>query len=153
MNEQEIRKIIQEEIKKAAQTAQYGVTRVPVHTHNNIDSPNLPPHSVTGFQNLPANQTPAASAGVLGVLAGQSVSGPPSDPLVISPSTIPTLLPQISVFPIPIIYGYGVGVHSAFNGGEAPNGTVLFFSNGLTLSGLWVKTPDGWYGFSPDSLI
>lgn len=38
-NDQTIRKIAQEEIRNASQNAQYGVKRVPYHTHNNIDSP------------------------------------------------------------------------------------------------------------------
>lgn len=143
MTPDQVRQIVQEEIKKAAQQAQYTVTRVPVHSHNSIDSPTLNPTAVQGFTPLPSNTTPTASAGVLGLLAGQTVGGPPNTNASFNP-------PSVVVYPIPIIYGYGVGVHSAFNGGEAPQGTVLFFENGLTLSKLFIKTANGWYGISPD---
>lgn len=54
------------------------------------------------------------------------------------------------ILPINIIYGFGPGVHGAFNGGNAEPGTMVFFENGLILSSLWIKTINGWYGISPD---
>lgn len=148
MDENKIRQIVKEEIKLAAQQAQYTVTRVPVHSHNSIDSPTLNPTSVQGFTPLPSNETPTASAGVLGLLAGQTVGGPPNTNASFNP-------PSVVVYPIPIIYGYGVGVHSAFNGGEAPQGTVLFFDNNgvKSLSFLYIKTLNGWAQITVNAFV
>jgi len=148
MDENTIRQIVRDEIAKNKQQSQYSVNRVPVHAHNGIDSPNLDPHSVNGFVGLPSNSTPAASAGVLGLLGQQTVNGPPDTNASFNP-------PTVVVYPIPIIYGFGVGDQSAFNGGEAPQGTVLFFdNNGVNLlSYLYIKTLDGWAQIAVTSFI
>lgn len=137
MDENTIRQIVREEIADAAQKAQYSVTRVPVHTHNNIDSANLSPYSITGFQALPGK-----GGGVLALAAGQTVSGPPSDNNILNP-------PLIMVFPMPVIYA--AGAFTSFNTGTAPNGTAIFFDTGSkTTSALWIKTLNGWYFITPD---
>lgn len=41
MNEQKVQQMIVAELDKRAQANQYGVNRVPVHIHNNIDSPQI----------------------------------------------------------------------------------------------------------------
>lgn len=42
MDDQEIIKLIREEIRNDKRDAQYGVSRVPFHVHNNLDSPPIP---------------------------------------------------------------------------------------------------------------
>ncbi len=54
--------------------------------------------------------------------------------------------------PIPIIRGFGVGGSSAFVGGDAPDGTMLLFTNGLTLSGLQIRSDGEWYTIAIDSI-
>lgn len=141
MDEQQIRKIIREEIASAAQQAQYSVTRVPVHTHNNIDAPNIAPHNIIGFQSLPGC---SEGDGIMCLSTGQSISGPPTDGSILNP-------PQIVVFPIPVMYS-GSGGAASFNGGDAPYGTVVLFdTGGAATTGLYVKTLNGWYFFSRTS--
>lgn len=135
MDENQVKKIVQDEIEKAAKKAQYGVTRVPVHTHNNIDSLNIPAKSVNGFATLPG-----PPGGVVALATGQTMSGPPTNGSTLAP-------PQVVVYPIPIIYGPGVGPGGIFSEGEAPDGTVLFFDSLSADRGLWVKTENGWVQF------
>lgn len=148
MDENKIREIVRDEIARNKQQSQYAVNRVPVHTHNGIDSPNLSPTSTQGFVPLPSNGTPVGSEGVLGLLGAQTVNGPPNTNASFNP-------PTVVVYPIPTIYGFGVGVNSAFNGGEAPQGTVLMFDNNgsATLSFLFIKTADGWARIKVDSFV
>ena len=153
MTEQEIRNIVRDEIQKNAQQSQYNVSKTTAHIHNGIDSPNLPPTSIQGFVSITGAGT-TANPGVIIAAVDQYVVGPPSHAIFFNPaSTTAPVMPTITVYPIPIIYGHGVGTASAFNGGEATPGTMLFFDNGLTLSALWVKTENGWYGISPDSVM
>lgn len=134
MDEQDVRRIVQEEIKKSQQTAQYGVTRVPIHTHNGIDSPNIAAASVIGVKVLPGAR---GSGGVADpeVLNTQVINNIPDTTASYNP-------PKITFIPTPIIYGFGVGVHSAFEGGTAPLGAMVFFENTATLSALWIQVED-----------
>lgn len=126
---------------------QYNVGKVPTHMHNGVDSLKIPATSVEQFQLLPATDGGVANPTVLGnqVITQGSTERGYGNLATVSQAVFP-------VFPIPIIYGNGVGVDSQFNGGDAPDGTVVFFDNGLTLSGLYIKTSNGWYGFTPDTL-
>lgn len=129
----------------------YNVATVPTHSHNGVDSVQIAPSGVLGFMAVPTQpNATGATGGVLSAinLGGQQVTQGPNDSNYTTQNTVPQ--PNITVFPVPIIYGNGVGVDSAFNGGAAPNGTMIFFENGLTLSALWIKTENGWYGISPD---
>ncbi len=55
-------------------------------------------------------------------------------------------------YPIPIIVGHGVGGAGAFAFGAAPNGTMLLFTNGATLSGLQIMFDGQWYRIAIDSI-
>lgn len=140
MDEQKIRKIIQEEITNYLTLKQFNISKIQGHEHNGSDVVKIPISSIS--ESIPITGT---EGGVFNktILDTQKVnieytSGIPN------PKTVYTL-------PVNIIYGNGVGVASAFNGGEAEPGTMVFFENGLTLSALWIKTINGWYGISPDS--
>ncbi len=136
-----VKKEIADAIAKYANDQKYAVTQVPVHTHNGIDSPKIDADDIPQFVPLPATPGGVVSPDVLDT---QTIND-----IVLGSQNPPT----IYVNPVPIIYGYGVGVHSAFNGGDAPNGSAVFFENGLSLSKLYIKTEYGWYGIPVDSVI
>lgn len=122
---------------------QYGVGNIPIHIHNNIDAPNIPPISVTGFLNLPATYGGVVAPTTLGnqiVTQGSSSRGFGRFQSV-GNATFP-------IYPIPIIYGNGGGVDSEFNGGQAPEGTVVFFNNGPASSGLYIRSGGSWFGIA-----
>jgi len=127
---------------------QYNVGKVPTHMHNGVDSLKIPATSVEQFQVLPATDGGVANPTVLGnqVITQGSTERGYGNLATVSQAVFP-------VFPIPVIYGNGVGVDSVFNYGDAPDGTMVFFDNGLTLSGLYIKTANGWYGFTPDTFV
>lgn len=100
MDENEVRQIVQEEIEKAAQQAQYGVSRVPVHTHNNIDSPNLNQPSITGFTALDGIAGGVANPDLLN---GQALVF--GDRVVGSKPNISYT--NIYNYALPVVYGYG----------------------------------------------
>lgn len=149
---------IQELVKKEARAqatavynelgTRYNVAKVPTHLHNGIDSVPIPATSVLGFMNLPATSGGVANATTLGnqvMTQGDAVNG-------YGNKATPNQA-VFSVYSIPIIYGNGVGLDGAFNGGDAPDGTVIMFDNGLTFATLCVKTGNGWYLFSPSAVI
>lgn len=154
MSPDQIKELVQTEARRIAlevysqKGTQYGNPQVPVHIHNGIDSPIVSAADIGGFLPLPATPGGVVSPGQLGnqvVVQGNS-SRSYGNFSTVSQAVFP-------IYPIPLIYGSGVGPDSAFDGGTAPLGTVLFFENGLTLSGLWVKTPVGWYRFAPFSVM
>lgn len=131
---------IQQGIEKYMSEKQYNISRIPNHTHTGTDVAKIPISSIE------------ESITLIGIKGGVI------DPAILNTQTLnrkytdPAGTAQkINVLPINIIYGNGVGIHSAFEGGEAESGTMIFFENGLTLSQLWIKTDNGWYGFSPDT--
>lgn len=100
MTDQEINNLIDQKIKDAAQAAQYGVTRVPVHTHNNIDSPNINQTSITGFTALDGIAGGVANSKLLNgqILAfGDRVTGN-------KPTSIYS---NVYNYALPVVYGYG----------------------------------------------
>lgn len=109
-DKQEIRQMIQQEIASSAQKAQYSVTRVPVHTHNNIDSPNVPPHSVIGFQTLTGTQGGVANPEVLNqqILAFGDVTNAGNPQYT-----------NLYQYPLPIIYGDGTTSSDTLTGNLA----------------------------------
>ena len=142
MDEQKIQNLIQQEIKSYMDRNQYSVSKIPNHYHNGSDSPKISTSSIVESMNITG-----IKGGVFdpAVLDTQKINKEYTSSLS-DPGTV-------SVLPMNIIYGYGVGVHSQFNGGDAPSGTMVFFENTLTNSGLWIKTDNGWYGISPDLTI
>ncbi len=51
----------------SANNVKYGVANTPLHMHNGIDSPRIPPTSIVGYETLPA--------GLRGVLAPAQLQG------------------------------------------------------------------------------
>lgn len=140
MNEDYIKKIAEQVFNEKLEATQYSFKSIPFHTHNQTDSPRIPPTSVLNFATLPANNGTVTS----GVLSTNSISV--SEP------------PYGVIYPTPVIRGVGVGVYSTFNGGDAPLGsTVAFMTPGLGVWELWVMLEDAsgvphWYGTSLTAL-
>lgn len=156
--------IIQNEARKIAEEVyatkgtQYNVANVPAHSHNGVDSNHLSLSSIDGVLTL------GAQPNILGEDGAMFCNLNLGNQVVTQGNTergfgVFGTVSQASFYtlPIPVIYGNGVGVDSAFNGGDAPDGTMVFFSNGLTLSGLWIKTQgvgnEGWYRIAPTSVL
>lgn len=137
----EIQAMVQKEARDIAEqvyqekAAQFGVPKVAVHIHNGVDSPMIPGSNIVEVK--PLNGIPE------GVLNAANLN-----------SQTYTFLgninyPVVPAFPLVEIQGYGVGVHSAFEGGDAPLGTMVLFTNGNTLSKLCIRSDastTGWFG-------
>lgn len=148
MNADEVRQIAQEVAEQVYQTygSRWGVNQTPAHYHTPADSNTIPPTSVDGFVPLPASTGGVVNASTLGnqiVTQGNSTRGYGKFTTV-SQATFP-------VYPLVIVNGNGVGVDSEFNGGDAPEGTLVFFNNGTTISGLWVRSDGQWFGVGQGS--
>lgn len=114
----------------------YGVSDTPLHKHNGIDAPTIPNSSLSDFLTLPANGNGVLSPDNLAgytytVNTGQ---GSPSNP------------PTVKVPQVPIIYGSAGGAFSDFLGGDAPEGSMIFFNNGAAISTLWIRSGGSWFG-------
>lgn len=145
MNEDQIRAIVRNEMDKNYSS---GSPDIPPHAHNGNDNLQIdigsllgvnPIRQMQGGQNFLANLTPAGS-----------------DTGVIHPAQY-LANPEIKILGmVPVIQGNGSGVQGAFNGGDAPIGTVVCFANG-NLSTLWVKVDTGasggWVGVVLDQSV
>ena len=134
MDENQIRNLVQQEVQ--SMMSRYGVAQVPFHTHNGIDSPQLP-------------QFQPASSGPSGVFSPKNIA--PQQVVNLNPTT-GIGNPNVQVMPVPIIYGAGGGVSSQFDGGDAPLGTIILFQNDPSVIQLWwrvystVAGAPRWYG-------
>lgn len=120
LTEARIREIIRQELASQQRDAQYGVSRVPVHTHNGLDSPAISAHDVTGFQTLPGTGQGVVSTSLLN---GQNYLGPP---------TTTTLNPS-RVVQYPLLVIYGSGTTSSDNLTATPSAGAT----SATLTGAW----------------
>lgn len=139
--------IIQLEARKQAEAVyaqkgtMFGVANVPTHAHNGIDSTQLSAQAISDF--VPLDSTgDGVSAQTSGILAVARAEGQRlnDQDAAFTPAT------GAYVKPIPIIYGHGVGVGSQFDGGLAPNGTLIIFSNQAIAQQLWWRAGDQWWG-------
>lgn len=132
---------------------QFIVPAIPDHHHNGTDSSTLGIEALDMFLPLPAtgDGNPNHAGVVNPALLGNQSVAQGSVLVGYGSNAVATNQSNKGVFttaPIPVIYGQGVGSSSAFNGGQAPIGTVVMFTNNgvLSLSGLYVKTIFGWLG-------
>lgn len=134
MDENRIRQIIQEELRRSTGPSRFGFQNVPYHIHNKVDSPNLPPPSIVGFNALPAGTT-----GVMGLNFNLGN-------VFTSPVTSNNAAYN---FPTTTLNSEGL---NGFGGGDAPVGTMLLFNNPTVLDGYWIfcnfsSQPGGdWHG-------
>lgn len=143
LTEEKIREIIRDEMRKNYMS---GNPRVDSHSHNGTDNLNIDPQDLIGFSPIPTSTTVYVneSTGIseYGFASPQQLVGGSAT----SPSQF-LHLSTIAQYPIPVVQGFGVGVSSAFNGGHAPDGTVVFFDN-VSASTLWVRSNGKWRGTS-----
>lgn len=152
MDENKIRQIVRDEINKS----QSGLPYVPPHLHDG--SSNLLINQQTlGFIPVPQhlNKTTfnytAESNGVRINNLEDPVYGFGS-PNILEPADATHVAqyvtnPFVFINPIPVVVGNGVGNQSAFNGGSAPDGTIVAFLTGsTTTSFLYVRFSGSWYG-------
>jgi hypothetical protein len=134
MDDSKLRQIIQQEIQTFMRNGQFNLTKIQQHEHNGTDTVNIPISSISS--SFPIQ---GSNGGVFDptILNGQKVN--------LEYTTLKKNPNTVYVLPVNIIYGFGVGVDSAFNGGVASPGTMVFLENS-TLSTLWINTINGWRG-------
>lgn len=134
MDENKINNLIQQGIQKYMATKQFDLSKILNHLHNGKDSNKLPISSIS-----PSIPITGTKGGVFdpAILDTQKINNQYITNIV-NPNTVFTL-------PVNVIYGFGVGIYSAFNGGTAEPGTMVFFEN-AGVSSLWVNTLNGWRG-------
>lgn len=142
MNEQDVRRIFKEMF-----DANYnsGSPKVAPHAHNGDDNFAVNPKDLIGFEPIPTSPAkylnPFTGGYEYGYGAPQQLA--PAD----SSSEAQYLLdPDLATYQIPIVVGNGVGTQSAFEGGYAKDGTLVYFANGTVLNGLYVRFDGQWYG-------
>ncbi len=144
LTEQEIRDIVQDEMMKNYTS---GNPFVPPHEHNGTDGLNILPINIEGWTPIPASPQK-----YLNTLTGGQEFGFGSPQQLIGSSS--TNGPQYvnndntCIYPLPVIVGNGRisgQPQGDFNGGAAPDGTILFFSNGVT-GELHVRFDGRWFG-------
>lgn len=138
MDEQKINQLIQQGIETYMRNKQFNYSKIQNHEHNGSDTPKIPISSIN--ESIPITGTVGGVFDSV-ILDTQKVNNEYTTDKK-NPSTVYEL-------PVNVIYGYGVGVHSGFNGGDALPGTMVFFDNS-TNSRLWIKTVNGWYGIPYD---
>lgn len=151
LTEEQIRKIVREEMNKNYFS---GNPQVPPHSHNGTDSLNVNPVDLVGWTAIPISpQTylnPAQNEYSNVLQSGKYEYGFGSNNQLLSDTGgLPQYLSNstIAIYPIPVVNGYGVGNAGAFNGGYAPEGTLVFFNN-VSLSCLYIRINGAWRGVS-----
>lgn len=146
----DLRKIVQEEIVNYMRQKQFTYSKIPAHEHTGVDSPKIRVPSLDESKILDGQSggiiSEALNSGQFIVQGDAQIDNTGSSPVLKVAQQ-----PKFFTIPIPIIYGHGVGDAGSFSGGEAPNGTMVFFEN-ASFSTLCIKTENGWYQFSPDVL-
>ncbi len=120
-----------------------GNPRTDPHSHNGTDNLQINPMDLIGFTPVPTSTQKYLNktTGLMeyGFGSAQQLAG--GSPTFLGQSI---LNPEIAVYPIPMITGAGTGSASAFEGGYAPEGTLVYFFNSPTTSGLYIRILDTW---------
>ncbi len=148
LTEEQVRAIVREEMRANYMS---GSPDIPPHEHNGTDNFNIQVNTLEGWTPIPVTSSqflnqetveyefgfgsPAVLAGGDGSHASQSLHNT-----------------KIYQYPIPIVQGNGVGTQSAFEGGYAPDGTLVFFDN-ATISHLYIRSNGVWRGVNFDAVI
>lgn len=148
---EEVRQIVREEMQKNYMS---GSPDVPPHSHNGTDGLNIEPTNIQGY-----SAQPSSTQMFLNDNTGLFELGFAS-PSQLEPGNTAGHMaqfiqnPTAIIAPIPVVVGNGVGVQGAFNGGYAPDGTVVLFETGThTTTHLYVRSRGVWYGFLSDSQL
>ena len=138
MDEARIKILIDQGIQAYMNNKQFNYSKIPNHEHNGVDTVKVPISSIK--ESIPIT---GSTGGVFNqaILGNQTINR-----IYNSNTSNPS-----SVYSLPsnVIYGFGVGVDSAFNGGLAEEGTMVVFSNGA-FSTLWFMLDGTWRGVSLD---
>lgn len=140
LTEQEVRDIVRDEMQKNYMS---GSPNIPPHSHNGTDGLNIAPVDLIGFSPIPSSfqkfQNPDGSSEYGYGSPAKLVSGDGTHfaQYINDQNT--------AVYPIPIVVGNGVGVQGAFEGGYAPEGTMVLFA-GIAQPILYIRFDGGWYG-------
>lgn len=137
MNEEQIRRIVKEEMAKNYSS---GSPEVPPHQHNGIDNLQVSAVDIKGFEPTPSGnnsyQNRFMSYRALG-FANLKVLKNPSFELE---ENIPVILSNN------VILDNTSGLAGGFQGGYAPEGTIVFFQTPLTFYQLWARIGGAWRG-------
>lgn len=143
LTEQEIRAIVKEEMKNNYMA---GSPCVPPHSHNDTDNLAVRPVDLVGWSSIPVSTqkylNEATGLMEYGFGSPQMLAG--GDSSHVSQFVNDT---NIAMYPIPVVVGNGVGAQSAFEGGWAPEGTLVFFLNG-SISYLYIRVDGMWRGIN-----
>lgn len=125
MTDSQIRALVQQEVQQAVAQlkttlTQFGAAKSPIHYHNNVDLPNLPPTSLSNVQVLSAQPN--------NVLSEVSVTNIPG---------------SVAVFPVPVLQG------GATPAGIAPEGTLVLANPGLGVIELFARAYGTWTNIGP----
>ena len=150
LTEQEIRAIVKDEMRKNYMS---GSPDVPPHSHNGTDGLNVDPIDLNGFTPIPVTGktyintitgkyeygfgTPSNKSGV--GTSGGLIGGTPGFPSQYIANT------NIIQYPIPIVVGNAGTAQTQFNGGYAPEGTLVYFA-GSANKGLYIRFDGGLEG-------
>lgn len=141
LTEQEIRAIVKDEIQKNYKA---GSPMIPPHSHNDTDNLAINPVDLVGWSAIPVSTQKYLneSTGLTeyGFGSPQILAG--GDSAHISQFVNNT---STAMYQIPVVVGNGVGAQSAFEGGWAPEGTLVFFLNG-SISYLYIRVDGMWRG-------
>jgi hypothetical protein len=136
MDEARIKTLIDQGIQTYMNNKQFNLSKVPNHEHNGTDTVKVPVSSIKEAIPITGSAGGVFNSAILG---DQTINR-----LYNSNTSNPSFVYSL---PSNIIYGFGVGVDSAFNGGLAEEGTMIVFSNGA-LSTLWFMLDGTWRGVS-----
>lgn len=154
MNEEQVRSIVQDEINKNQnQNYNSGSPSIPPHVHDGNDNLNINPLDLIGWDSIPSTNrkylTPSgtyiygfASPNQLtqGISGTNQYIGNFVNDAGLTNGTLAT-------YPIPLVIGNGVGNAGSFNGGYAPDGTLIAFITGdPTTSFLYLRWDGQWFG-------
>ncbi len=144
LTEQEIRAIVQDEMRKNYNS---GNPQTPPHNHDGTDGFFINPIDLIGWTPMPVSPTKylnqSTGLNEYGFASPQQMAGGDSSGAG-HPSQY-ALRTDIGQYPIPIIVGNGAGVQSAFEGGYAPEGTLVYFA-GTAQNGLYIRFDGRWEG-------
>ncbi len=150
MTEQEIRAIVRDEMNKNYAD---GSPDIPPHSHNGTDGLNVNPIDLVGASPIPTGiqlyVNEDSGLNEYGFGAVQSLA--PGDGTHLAQRVTNT---TIAMYPIPVVVGNGVGTQGAFDGGWAPDGTMVLFETGtFSTTFLYIRSRGIWYGFLANSQL
>jgi len=152
LTEDEVRKIIRDEMDKNYMA---GSPDIPPHSHNGTDNLNISPADLIGFTALPITgqkylntvtgqyefgfgaPSNLSGTGTSGGLIGSTPNGATPFPAQYIANK------NISQYPIAIVVGNSGPAQISFNGGYAPEGTLVYFA-GTANKGLYIRFDGDW---------